>query len=91
MHQARQQALQELALPHHDDCFGARSAGNVIDTRNGFAHADQAVEEQRAPAEEDPRNDQCDREDARGHRVHFSFRTSAEIAGTTSRRSPITA
>jgi hypothetical protein len=52
----QQQALQELALPHHDDCFGPRSARNVVETLYGLAHPDEPVKQQRSPAEEHPRD-----------------------------------
>ena len=51
MHQAGQQPLQQLALPDDNDRFGACSARNVVETVDGLAHPDHAVEEQRAPAE----------------------------------------
>ena len=91
MHKARQQALQQLALSDDDDCFSARASWDVVETRGRLAHPDEAIQKHGAPAGEHAGNGERGRQDGRRHWIHLSLRSSAEIAGTTSRRSPITA
>ena len=86
--------LQQLALAEHDGRLGAYRAGHVagaLDRRSGPGQAVQkagAARKQRASDRE--RQGQRQRRDRRGY-VPLAFLTSAEIAGTTSCRSPITA
>ncbi len=93
MDEAGPQALQELPLPEHDRRLvtdADREVGHPVDR---LARPHEAGEEERA-AREEPAGDR-DRGDERdrGCEVHepLAFRSSAEIAGTTSCRSPMTA
>jgi hypothetical protein len=91
--QPRHEPLQQLALTEHDRRLVAGSpleAAGSIDRRAGADEIDQeldAVDEQR-PA--DPQGDaQRDRPDRDAYEP-LTFLISAEIAGTTSCRSPTT-
>ncbi len=91
MHEAGQQALEQLALADDDDCFGPHSTRDVIESRRGLAHADESVDENGAAGEQPDRDDQDHRKNGGSYRVHLVFRISAEMAGTISFRSPTTA
>jgi hypothetical protein len=58
VHQPRQQALQQLALPHHDDRLLPCPGRDVSKTLCRLAHADQAIEQQRPAGEKHPRHDE---------------------------------
>jgi len=88
VHQARAEALEQLALSDDDNGFGSCARGYVIEPVRWFSYTNQTEEEKR-PAGEEPAGDQqrqCERDPA-----DLSFLTSAEIAGTISFRSPTTA
>jgi hypothetical protein len=97
VHQAGTQALQQLPLAEDDRRLVADAARQVRCPADGLARADEPCEEERTSREEptgDP--DRCDDRDRRRQtrfraQPALTFRSSAEIAGTTSWRSPITA
>ena len=98
MHQPRDESLEQLALPEHDLGLVAGAArdvaGSLLALGGGGAlhEADQqtdASDEQRAADGEG--GGQRQRGDRRGYPAPLVLRISAEIAGTTSWRSPITA
>ncbi len=91
VHEARPQPLEELALPDHNHGLGLGAPGQVVESRDRLAHADEPVYEQRAARKQHDRDGQHDAESRCGDRVHFSLRISAEMAGTISFRSPTTA
>ena len=94
MHEARDQPLQQLLLPEDDDRFATKPTRDVVRAVGGLAHADQPRQEQRAAGEEAAgHRDGGGEEEAAGEAVYpaFAFLISAEIAGTTWWRSPITA
>ena len=91
MHQARQEPLQQFALADDDDGFGASPAGQVVESLYGLAHPHEAVEQHGAAPEQGAGDDESRRQDDGGYGVHRCLRSSAEIAGTISLRSPTTA
>ena len=94
MHQPRHEALQQLALTEHEHRFVADARGDVVGAIDRLAHANQPHEQQGAPREQAAGNredgDERDRADDDAYWA-LAFRSSAEIAGTISCRSPITA
>ena len=95
MHRAGQQPLEQLALSEHDHRFVADATRNVVVALDRLRRANETDEQQRAPREERPRDGERRRERERAgkRRCYASraFLSSAEIAGTISCRSPITA
>ena len=94
MHDARHKPLQELALAEDDDGFVLDPLRQLVEALEWRAHADEAPEEERAPCEERQRDGRDRREGERGQGGGYwprAFLSSAEIAGTTSCRSPMTA
>ena len=105
MHQAREQALEQLALADDHDGLGAGARGQVVESLQGFPHPHEPVEEQRTAAEQRDRDDQdggqggrsdhplspSGRGPGRGACTARPLRSSAEMAGTISLRSPTTA
>ena len=105
VHQARQEALEELALSHDHHRFGTSAGGQVVEAFDWLAHPNEPVEEERTATEQRDRDDQNNGKDRRGdHPLSPSgrgpgrgactarlLRSSAEIAGTISLRSPTTA
>ena len=90
VHQARQQTLQQLALADHDGRLSPSTGGHIVESRNRLAGAQQSVEGPRPPREQGAGEHERDRE---GHGLdddHLCLRTSAEMAGTISLRSPVT-
>ena len=97
VHEPGNEALEELPLTEDDRGFVADAHREVGRAADRLSRAHQPCEEERA-AREDPagnrdRDDERDRGgDARGRaQLPRAFLSSAEIAGTTSCRSPITA
>ena len=93
MHEARDEPLQQLLLREHDDRLAPHARRHVGEALDRFPGADEARQEERPPDEQPP----ADREHrgeggGRGERryVPLAFLISAETAGTTSRRSPMT-
>ncbi len=91
VHEAGEQALQQLALADDDHSLSPCAAWQVVEPLHRLAHAHQPVQEDRTAREQRDRDDKDNGEDRRGDRVHLSLRTSAEMAGTISLRSPTTA
>jgi hypothetical protein len=91
VHQARYENLQQLALPDDDQRFGAYASRDIVEASHRLAHPDEAVELNRAAPEESRRNHQRGGYGYGWDGVQRDFRISAEIAGTISFRSPITA
>ena len=94
MHDSRHEPLEELALAEDDDRLVLGALREVVEARERRAHANEAPEEERAPREERQRDGRDRREGERGQRAGYcprAFLSSAEIAGTTSCRSPMTA
>ncbi len=90
VHQPGHEPLEQLALAEHDRRLVAHPARQVVGAVERACGANQAREEQRAPAEEHAGDDeQCRKRD--GAYVERAFLSSAVIAGTISCRSPITA
>jgi hypothetical protein len=87
VHDARQQALQELLLAEHDRRLVANATRDVVRPFERLRSADEAPEEERAPREQRPgdseRRRQHDRARDRGYDSR-AFLSSAVIAGTTS-------
>jgi hypothetical protein len=89
VHRAGKQPLEELALPEDDHRLVANADGNVVEPLDRLARVDQPPQEERAPREQRPRDDEQRGERDRAYsRAFFS---SAVIAGTISCRFPITA
>ena len=89
VHQAGNEALEELPLPEHDLELRTGLAGRIGRAVVRDGARDEAVEEDAAP----PRahaGERHQRDEGEGAYVR-AFRSSALIAGTTSCRSPITA
>ena len=96
MHRAGQQPLEQLALSEHDHRFVADPTWNVVVPLDRLRSTHEADEQQRAPREEGPRDGERRRERERACKrrcpyASRAFLSSAEIAGTISCRSPITA
>jgi hypothetical protein len=94
MHRAGQEALEQLALSEHDHRLVADALRNVVEAFDRLRRADEADEQERAPREERPGDGERRRERERpcgSSYVGRAFLSSAEIAGTTSCRFPITA
>ena len=94
MHESRHEPLEELALTEDDDRLVLHALRELVEALERRAHADEAPEEERAPREERQRDGRDRREGERGQHVGYcprAFLSSAEIAGTTSCRSPMTA
>ena len=97
VHEAGAEPLQELALPEHDRRLVPDPHREVRHAADRLARADEPREEEGAPGEERARDRDRDDERDRGGDARrraqpaFAFLSSAEIAGTTSCRSPITA
>ena len=89
VHQSRAEALQQLALADHHDRLGARSRGQLVEPPSGLALAHDAVEAPRLAPEQPEGDDQREHQRQLGG-VHRCLRISAEIAGTTSFKSPTT-
>ncbi len=87
VHQSRAEALQQLALADHDHRLGAHSRGQLVEPRRGPALAHDPVEAPGLAPEQPERDYQRERQRGGTHRF---LRISAEIAGTTSLRSPTT-
>jgi hypothetical protein len=89
VHQAGDEALQQLSLAEDDLELRAGLARRLLAAVVGDGVRDEAVEEHATP----PRADAGERHQRdEGERAYgFAFRSSALIAGTTSCRSPITA
>jgi hypothetical protein len=94
VHQPGHEPLQELPLAEHDHGLVADPAGEVVAPLDGLAGADEPRQEERAPREqaagEGEQGREPDRAGGDGY-VPPAFLSSAEIAGTISCRSPITA
>ena len=88
-----QHGSQQQLLPEHDRQLVAGAALDVATARRRLRGAEQPRELRDAASGERPadyeRGAEQDRGDGRGY-VPLTFRISAEIAGTTSCRSPIT-
>ena len=94
VHDPRHEPLQELALAEDDDGFVLDPLRQLVEALERRAHADEAPEEERAPCEDRQRDGRDRREGERGQGGGYwprTFLSSAEIAGTTSCRSPMTA
>jgi hypothetical protein len=95
VHEARHEPLEQLALPRDQDRLGPQAARHVVEPPGRLSHAHQPVQLEDAAAEQaaaDGEDDgQCERARRHAGYVARSLRTSVEIAGTISRRSPITA
>ena len=96
VHEAGAEPLQQLPLAEDDGRLVADALWDVRDALDGLARAHEPEKEERPPSEQparDPdRNEEreCGR-GAGGRAQPLAFRSSAEIAGTTSCRSPMTA
>ena len=93
MHEAGAEPLQELPLPEHDRRLVPHADREVRHAVDRLARADEPSEEERSTREEPTGDRDRDEERDRGREVQESlaFLSSAEIAGTTSCRSPMTA
>jgi hypothetical protein len=94
VHQARAEALEQLALAQHDLCLVACAARHVAGAVDRLAELEQADEQPRAAREEAAADGERRRERQRsGYDVYDArvLLSSAVIAGTISVRSPITA
>ena len=94
MHQPGHEPLQQLALAEHEHGLVADARGDVVGALDRLAHPDQPDEQERAAREQAARDREGggERDRAGGDRYWaLAFRSSAEIAGTISCRSPITA
>ena len=92
--QARPQPLQQLALAEHDCRLVAHPAGTVAGAGYGRTRANESEQEPHTLSEQDRAHPRQRGEHDGGDEdayVPFTFLISAEIAGTTSCRSPITA
>src|SRR5262249_9680128 len=96
-HEAGAEALEELALPEHDRGLVSHADRQLGRPLRRLAQPHEAGEEPDAPTEDEggdrDRGDERVRggDARRGAQAARSFLSSAEIAGTTSCRSPITA
>ena len=91
MHRAGQEALQQLALAHDNDSLGLGACGQVVEARDRLPLANEPVEEHCSSREKRDRDCKNEAEGGGGYGIHFCFRSSDEIAGTISLRSPTTA
>jgi hypothetical protein len=97
VHEARDEALEQLALPEDDRRLVAYADRELRRPPRRLPEPDEAAEEEDASDEDEAGDrDRCGervrRRDARpGAQAACAFLSSAEIAGTTSCRSPITA
>jgi hypothetical protein len=94
VHGAGQQPLEELPLPQDDHRFIADARRDLARAVDRLRGTNEAGEEERAPAEERTSDAEQRRESDRAGKRGYdprTFRSSAEIAGTISCRSPITA
>ena len=94
MHEPGHEPLQKLPLAEDDHRLVPYAAGKVVEAVDWLACADEPIEEKRAPREQAAADDQCGRQRERTERdcyAPLALRSSAEIAGTISCRSPITA
>ena len=97
VHDAWPEPLEELPLSENDDRLVAHAGRNVRQPVGGLPRADEPVEEEgtarEQPARDPHRRDERERGGDARRRAQEppAFRSSAEIAGTTSCRSPITA
>ena len=94
VHQPRHEALEQLALPEHDRRLVLHPPPGVERPIDRLSAAYQAAQKQRAPHEQRATDGNRGRErngGDDGDYVPLVFRISAEIAGTISCRSPITA
>ena len=94
MHQSGTQALQKLSLTEHDRHLVARLAGHPVGAIDRMGLAEETHQNRHAPDEQHAADgDRSGERDCGGSRdyVPLAFLISAEIAGTTSCRSPITA
>ena len=87
--------LQQLPLAEHDHGLVAHAPRHVARALDRLARADEPPEEERAAGEEPAGDGEQRREAERARRPGVyaprAFLSSAEIAGTISCRSPITA
>ena len=91
---ARDEPLEELPLAEHHGRLGARTAADLAGALRRLAKRDDPVEEMRPPREQAPgHRERGEQSKSGGDRAHpdREARIAAEIAGTTSCRSPITA
>ena len=94
VHHTRQQALQQLLLAEHDRRLVLEALRNVVEALGRLPRAHEAREKARATCEQRAGDGErrCEGERAGQRRyVGRAFLSSAEIAGTISCRSPITA
>jgi hypothetical protein len=94
VHEAGHEPLQQLPLAEHDDRLVAEAARDVVRALDRLAGANEPHEEERAPGEEAARGREQRPEPERAREDRYAPRTflsSAEMAGTISWRSPITA
>ena len=94
MHQPRHELLQQLALAEDEHGLLADARADVVEALDRLAHPNQPDEQQRTAREQPARDREGggERDRAGGDRYWaLAFRSSAEIAGTISCRSPITA
>jgi hypothetical protein len=94
VHQARDQALQELLLAEDDHGLVADTGRDRVAAVDRLPGEDEPREEERAAREEAAGDGEQGGEPERAGEdgyAPFAFRSSAVIAGTISCRSPITA
>jgi hypothetical protein len=93
VHQARPEALEQLALPEHDHGLVAGALREVPGAVGGLAGAYEVDQELRTAGEEKARDRERRGEgDGSDRDVYWrAFLSSSVIAGTISVRSPITA
>jgi hypothetical protein len=94
VHQAGDESLEELALAEHDDRLVPEPLRQVVAARKRRTEPDEADEQERPAGGQRQRRGRDRRQGERGQSDGYrplAFRISAEIAGTTSCRSPMTA
>ena len=94
VHEPGAEPLEELPLAEDDRRLVLDALGDVVEAPERSAHADEADEQQSSPYEQRDRHGRDRRQGERGEPGRYpplAFLSSAEIAGTTSCRSPMTA
>jgi hypothetical protein len=94
VHEARNEALQQLALSEHDRRLVAKPDRDVVESVGGLPEPDEPREQEGAAGKERTRDRDRGRERDTASDALYSplaFMISPEIAGTISCRSPITA
>jgi hypothetical protein len=94
VHEAGDDPLEQLLLTEDDHGLVANALWDVVRALDRLARQDEPREEDRAPGEETAGDGEQGREAERARQdvyVPRAFLSSAEMAGTTSCRSPMTA